>query len=142
MTFIAARGFGASSFGAFEGVTRRGLPTCLGQLRKVSAILGLVVVSALDIALIALACYWNFVTFLSVVGRFPSYWWTTLIVACMALTLPVGVGTLLRGMLKEASPRLWSVPTLLWSSLLFLLLIALYCVLTLLLLLGFAVFGA
>lgn len=117
MTFVAASDLGASSFGDFAGVRSSAARTCRRRLPTTLRIMAIVVVAGLDLFLIALACYFNLATLVVVAGQFPSYWWLTVLLACVTLGQPAGVGTLLRGMLTEDSPRPWDSRTLLRSAL-------------------------
>jgi hypothetical protein len=124
VTFVAASGLEASSFGDHHSV----MPSCIGHLPKALRIIAIVVVTAVDIGLIGVACFWNGVALVNAAGMFPTHWWWTVVLACVTLGVPVGAVAMLRGMLTEDSSQPLDARIVLRSTLVLLPLLALCCV--------------
>jgi len=125
VTFVAASGLEGSSLDDHHIV----LPSCIGQLPKALRIAAIVLVAAIDIGLLGIACDWNGVALANVAARFPTHWWLTVVLAVVTPGVPLGAIAMLRGMLTEDSPKPLDAHMVLRSVLVLMPLLALCCVL-------------
>lgn len=104
------------SFGELGG--ERGVsPTGLDRLPKAIKIAAIVVLAVVDLALIALDSEGNVLVFAADAGKFPSYWWLTIIAACVMVGVPAAVVLVFWRRMKDASSGRWNADNILWSCL-------------------------
>ena len=104
------------SFG--EPGTERGVsPTGMNRLPKGIKIAAIVVLAVVDLALIGLDIDMNEAACAAAAGKFPSYWWLTIIAACLMVGVPAAVVLVFWRRMKDASSGRWNADNILWSCL-------------------------
>ena len=116
MSFVHANGPRGLSFG--EPGDERGVsPTGLDRLPKAIKIAAIVVLAVVDLALVSLDSEGNVLAFAADAGKFPSYWWLTIIAACVMVGVPAAVVLVFWRRMKDASSGRWNADNILWSCL-------------------------
>ena len=116
MSFVhenGPRGLNFAEPGAERGVS----PTGLDRLPKVIKIAAIAVLAVVDLALIVIDSHANVGVFAADAGKFPSYWWLTIIAACAMVGVPAAVVLVFWRRMKDASSGRWNADNILWSCL-------------------------
>jgi heme/copper-type cytochrome/quinol oxidase subunit 4 len=89
----------------------------MNRLPKAIKIAAIVVLAVVDLALIVIDCHANALVFAADAGKFPSYWWLTIIAACVMVGVPAAVVLVFWRRMKDASSGRWNADNILWSCL-------------------------
>ena len=116
MSFVHANGPRGLNF-AEPGAERGVSPTGLDRLPKVIKIAAIAVLAVVDLALIVIDSHANVGVFAADAGKFPSYWWLTIIAACAMVGVPAAVVLVFWRRMKDASSGRWNADNILWSCL-------------------------
>jgi heme/copper-type cytochrome/quinol oxidase subunit 4 len=89
----------------------------MNRLPKGIKIAAIVVLAVVDLALIGLDIDMNEAACAAAAGKFPSYWWLTIIAACLMVGVPAAVVLVFWRRMKDASSGRWNADNILWSCL-------------------------